>query len=89
MTTLSVHHKVADYPNWRAVFDAGDPTRRQYGETDFRVFRSAADPLEITVHSEWPSIEQAKAYGASPELKAAMQKAGVLSQPDVAFLESL
>jgi hypothetical protein len=53
------------------------------------VFRSVSDPLDITVLTEWPSVEQARGYAASPELKAAMQNAGVVSQPDVAFLETL
>jgi quinol monooxygenase YgiN len=89
MTTLSVHHKIADYPKWRAVFDEMDPLRRQFGETGYRVFRSAADPLELTIHTDWPSLEQARAYATSPDLKAGMQNAGVVSQPDVAFLETL
>jgi hypothetical protein len=38
---------------------------------------------------QWPSAENAKAYATSPELKSAMQNAGVISQPDVAFLEAL
>ena len=63
--------------------------RRQYGMTSARVFRSAADPLEITVHTEWPSADQARAYVTSPDLKAGMANAGVLSQPDVGFLEAL
>ncbi len=89
MTTLSVHHKIADYPKWRAVFDEMDPLRRQFGATGYRVFRSAADPLELTIHTDWPSLEQAHAYATSPDLKAGMQNAGVVSQPDVAFLETL
>ncbi len=89
MTTLSVHHKIVDYPKWRAVFEEMDPIRRKFGETGYKVFRSASDPLEITIHTEWPSAEQARAYATSPELKAGMQNAGVVSQPDVAFLEAL
>jgi quinol monooxygenase YgiN len=89
MATLSVHHKIADYSKWRAVFDQADLTRRKFGETSFKVYRSAADPLDITVLTEWPSAENARAYATSPELKTAMQNAGVISQPDVAFLESL
>jgi quinol monooxygenase YgiN len=89
MTTLTVHHKVADYPQWRKVFDELDATRRKFGETGFRVYRSAADPLDLTIHTEWPSLEQARAYATSPDLKAGMQNAGVISQPDVAFLEPL
>jgi heme-degrading monooxygenase HmoA len=89
MTTLSVHHKVADYTHWRKVFDAMDGQHRRAGMTGVRVFRSASDPNEITIHSEWPSIDQAKAWATSPDLKAGMQNAGVISQPDVAFLEAL
>ena len=89
MATLSVHHKIADYSKWRAVFDEMDGLRRQFGETGFQVYRSAADPLEITVLTTWGSVEQAKAYATSPDLKAGMQNAGVISQPDVAFLEAL
>jgi heme-degrading monooxygenase HmoA len=89
MTTLSVHHKIADYSKWRAVFDGMDSLRRQFGETSFRVFHSASDPLDITVHTEWPSVDAARAYATSPDLKAGMQNAGVVSQPDIAFLETL
>jgi heme-degrading monooxygenase HmoA len=66
-----------------------DPIRRKFGETGFRVFRSAADALEVTVHTDWPSLEQARAYATSPDLKQGMQNAGVVSQPEVALLEAL
>ncbi len=89
MTTLSVHHKVADYSKWRKVYDEADVARRKFGMTSAHVFRSATDPNEITVLTEWPSIDKAKAYAASPDLKQAMQNAGVISQPDVAFLETI
>jgi heme-degrading monooxygenase HmoA len=89
MATLSVHHKIADYSKWRAVYDSMDGLRRSFGMTGDRVFRAASDPLEITVHTEWPTPDQARAYATSPELKAGMQNAGVVSQPDIAFLEAL
>ena len=89
MATLSVHHKIADYSQWRKVFDEADVTRRKFGETSFQVYRSAADPLDITVLTQWSSVDQAKAYATSPDLKAGMQNAGVISQPDVSFLEAL
>ena len=89
MTTLSIHLKIAEYSQWRAAFDATEPARRQFGQTGYSVFRSASDPLELTVHTRWPSLEQARAYAISPDLKNALQKAGVVSQPEVAFLEPL
>ena len=89
MAQLFVHHQVADYTKWREVYDSMDATRRQYGMTSARVFRAAGNPNEITIQTEWPSVEHARAYATSPDLKTGMEKAGVISQPDVAFLEEL
>ncbi len=89
MTTLSIHLKIAEYTHWRTVFDSMEPIRRKFGQTGYTIFRSASDPLELTVHMQWPSLEQARAYAASPDLKNAMQNAGAVSQPEVAFLEAL
>jgi heme-degrading monooxygenase HmoA len=89
MATLSVHHKVEDYSKWRAVFDEMNDVRRRYGQTGFRVLRTAADPNEIVILTEWPTVEQARAYATSNDLKDGMQKAGVASQPEVLFLEEL
>jgi quinol monooxygenase YgiN len=89
MAQLFVHHQVADYEKWRKVYDEVDSTRRKFGMTCARVFRTAANPNELVVETQWPTIEQAKAYATSPDLKAAMEKAGVTSQPEVMFLEEL
>lgn len=86
MAKLIVHHKVQDYSAWRKVFDETRPDRTQFGSTGDQVFRSASDPNEITVLTDWPSIDAAKAFAASAQLKEAMKNAGVLSQPDVKFL---
>lgn len=89
MAQLSVHHQVADYEKWRKVYDEVDGARRKFGMTSARVFRGAADPNDVVVETEWPTLEQARAYATSPDLKTAMEKAGVISQPDVLFLEEL
>ncbi len=89
MTQIYVHHKVADYNKWRKVFDETDSLRRSMGETGLHVYRTDADPKEIVVITDWDTLDQARAYAQSPELKAAMQKAGVISQPDVLFLEEV
>ena len=44
MAQLSVHHQVADYENWRKVYDSMDATRRKFGMTHARVFRAAGNP---------------------------------------------
>jgi quinol monooxygenase YgiN len=41
------------------------------------VYQSTDDPNDVTVIHDFHSLEKAKAFAASPELKAAMEKAGV------------
>ncbi len=87
MATLLVHHKVQDYPTWRKIFDETTLTRTRFGSTGQQVYRSPSDPNEITILTEWKDISQARAYSQSNEMKEAMQNAGVISQPDVMFLD--
>lgn len=87
MATLYVHHKVNDYTNWRAVFDQVYDLRKEYGETGERVMRSANDPKELATLIEFGTAEQARAWATAPQLKEAMQRAGVITQPDLLILE--
>ncbi len=87
MAQLYVHHKVADYATWRKVFDEADAVRRSMGETAVKVYHTAASPNEIVALMEWGTADQARAYAQFPGLKEAMQKAGVISQPDILILE--
>lgn len=89
MAQLFVHHAVEDYTQWRRVFDSASTTRRSFGMTGERVFHASSSPNEIVIISDWPTAEKARAYGQSPELKKAMQNAGVISQPEVLILEEL
>jgi quinol monooxygenase YgiN len=86
MATLYVHHKVKNYSEWRKVFDDLTAMRTSYGCTGHQVFQSPSDPNEITILTGWKTIDQAKSYATSNDLKEGMKNAGVISQPDVAFL---
>ena len=86
MTTVFAHHKVQDYAAWRKVFDEGTALRTRFGCTGHRVFQSLSDPNELTVLTEWESVDHAKTYAAADEVKEGMKKAGVISQPDVMIL---
>jgi heme-degrading monooxygenase HmoA len=84
---MIIRHKVADYPRWKEAFDSHLNTRKAAGETDSRVMQSVDDPREVTIFLDWDSLERARRFAASDDLKQAMQKAGVLGDPDVRFLE--
>lgn len=80
-----VRHEVADYAAWRKGYDAFDPTRRKLGVTGQAVYRSVDDAKDITVTHDFKTAAAAKAFVASPELKATMQKAGVTGEPKIWF----
>lgn len=86
MALLVVHMQVKDYVAFRKIFDDATPTRTHFGGTGHKVYTSPSDPNEITILSEWKSMEQAKVYAASNEIKEAMKNAGVISQPGLTFL---
>lgn len=87
MVHMIIRHKVADYFRWKEAFDAHLNTRRAAGETDYRVLQSVDDPREVTIFLDWDSLERARRFVGSEDLKQAMQKAGVVGDPDVRFLE--
>jgi len=87
MVHMIIRHKVADYSRWKEAFDAHLNTRKAAGETDYRVLQSVDDPREVTIFLDWDSLERARRFAGSEDLKQAMQKAGVVGNPDVRFLE--
>jgi quinol monooxygenase YgiN len=78
-----VHHEVADYAAWRKAYNAFAPMRRKFGVTAQAVYQSVDNPNDVVVTHDFASADQAKAFVASDELKAAMQKAGVKGAPQV------
>jgi hypothetical protein len=85
MVTLFVRHTVADYDAWRRVFDDFGAMQSALGVASKAVYRGAEDTNEVTVTHDFATLEAAKAFTGSPELKAAMHDAGVTSAPTMWF----
>jgi hypothetical protein len=85
-TTIINTHKVANFAKWKAGFAEGTEMRYQLGITIKGIFQSVEDENEVTVISEMPSAEMAKAVLSSPEMKEAGQRAGVISAPEIKLL---
>jgi hypothetical protein len=83
---MYVRHDVADYAAWRQVYDAFDNERRGLGVKGQAVYRSVDDANDVTVWHDFATVEAAKAFAASPNLKGAMQKAGVKGPPQIWFV---
>jgi heme-degrading monooxygenase HmoA len=89
MVHVLVHHKVADYGRWKAVFDSDLSARKRAGEIGFRVFHNTEDANDIFLLSDWESADEARKFMNSSELRDRMQRAGVQGAPEVRFLEDV
>lgn len=87
MATMLVQHHVKDYATWKSVFDSMADLRKSNGELSHKIYRDTMDPNKLTVFNTWDTIEKAKKFGNSDELKAAMDKAGVEGAPTISFLK--
>jgi hypothetical protein len=86
MATVIIRHKVKDYEAWKIAFDEFADNRKAGGETSFRILHLDDDPNNVFGIVEYNSLENARNFFSSPELKEAMGNAGVIEQPDIYFL---
>ena len=89
MPYILIHHKVQDYAKWKSVFDEHASTRKSGGSKGGWLFQSADNAEEIVIVFEWDTLENARAFTSSDDLRAAMEKAGVAGPPTIVFMEQL
>lgn len=85
MATMFVRHTVSDYKNWRKVYDEFASVQKAKGVTAESVYRAADNPNDVTVIHEFASVEAARSFAQSSELKNAMRNAGVVGAPTIWF----
>jgi len=85
MATMFVRHTVSDFAAWKKGYDNAGAMQDAGGVTAEAVYQSADDPNDVTVMHDFATIEAAKAFVNSPELKQAMQAAGVVGAPTIWF----
>ena len=89
MASMFIKHRVADFSTWKPVFDEHETARREFGTTAHSVHRDADDPTVVTIAFRIASIARAREFTASPELRAAMERAGVVGPPELWFTEDV
>ena len=82
---LTIHIKVKDYATWRIGYDGHEKNRLTAGITNGRVFRNAEDPNDVVILQDVADVSKARSWLSSDELKATMQKSGVVGSPNVRF----
>ena len=85
MVRMFVRHQVADYSSWREVYDGIEQDRQEFGVTGHDVFQALGNPNDITVWHDFTSKDAADSFASSPQLRDAMQRAGVQGQPEIWF----
>lgn len=58
MPLIMTRVKVADFDEWKAMFDT-DPPRAREKATGYRILRGVEDPNEVYIQVEFPSDEDA------------------------------
>jgi hypothetical protein len=82
---VTIHLKVKDYAAWRTGYDGHEKSRLSAGITNGRVFRRAEDPNDLVILQDVADVPKARSWFGSEDLKAAMQKSGVIGTPSVRF----
>jgi heme-degrading monooxygenase HmoA len=77
---------VKNYGEWRKVFDSNAGLRKSHGAISVEVYQDIDDPDAVTIIAKWGSLEKAKKFAESAELKESQQKSGVQGVPTVFFL---
>ena len=87
MVHVLIRHKVADYSRWKQVFDSHLNTRKRAGEVACQLFHNVEDPRELFLLMDWQTVEEARKFMDSAELRQRMQEAGVQGAPEIQYLE--
>jgi hypothetical protein len=82
---LTVHFKVKDFNAWRTSYDVNAKNRTSAGITNSKVFRNADDPNEVVILQDVADVAKARTWLGSEDVKAAMQKGGVIGSPSIRF----
>jgi erythromycin esterase-like protein len=83
MPTLAAQITIGDYAKWRPVFDKNKPLRDKAGLRNVRVYRDADNPKDLIIWSKTLDVAKAREALGSPEIRSAMQEAGVVGPPKI------
>jgi hypothetical protein len=81
--TMFIRHRVAEFGTWHQVYTDVAPMQRAGGVLAEAVYQATDDPNDVTVTHDFAAESAAQAFAASPDLKAAMERAGVVQAPTI------
>lgn len=87
MSIMSVKHKVANYGKWLVAYEYHDSAREANGLHKYVIARGVDDSNMVLVAMKMDDVEKAKAMATSNDMKATMQKAGIVGAPVITYSE--
>jgi quinol monooxygenase YgiN len=87
LPAIVIDHPVADYDTWRAAYDAFDAQRRDMGIVGHAVNQELGNPNRVVVYHQAEDVETLRAFVESTELRETMERAGVVGEPEIMFVE--
>lgn len=85
LPAMLISHTVADFDRWLGGYDAAVDLRASKGIIGHAANRSMDDPALAFVYHQAESFDVLRTFLGDPALKAAMEDAGVNSEPEVSF----
>jgi hypothetical protein len=82
---LTVVHECKDFGAWKPVYDADAANRTAAGLTDIMLVRHADNPNRVALLFGVSDRAKAQAMLDSPQLREAMERAGVIGAPTARF----
>jgi hypothetical protein len=82
---LVVHHKVANYWQWKMNYDGHDSSRLANGVHSYVIGRGIEDSNDVMVAMKVDDVSKAKAFVNDPGMKTVMQKGGVKGKSEINF----
>ena len=80
---------VEDYDKWRKYFDDNIAFRKTHGSREAYIHRSIVNPNEIVLFFKWESIDSARKFFESEEVKEKMKEAGISGDPVLYYIEEI
>ncbi len=80
---LTIHFMVKDYIAWWTSYNGNEKNRASAGITKSKVFRSAEDPNDVLLLQDVADVSKARAWYGSGEMKAVLEKSGVVGSPSI------
>ena len=87
MCHLFCRNKVADFEQWKRVFDSHAEAQAEAGLHVRHVWRGVDDPSDVFMLFEVTDLERARAFVTSPKVPEAQEQSGVVEQPVMYFMQ--